>query len=71
MNTADYCPRGRELYAEWMAWLNASYRCVGNLLINPRLSTYRAYRQHVDNECDMCAERVQKVSGMHTRRSDE
>ena len=61
MNTADLCPRGRELYAEWMAW----HRQANSLptfikVVEQKSRAYQAYRQHVD-ECDYCKELADAV----------
>ena len=51
MNTADYCPRGRDLYEECLKWAEVWIRT--NKHDQQRISAYQAYRQHVD-ECDIC-----------------
>ena len=54
MNTADHCPRGRELKGEWQQWANR----VGNMpWLSPSkyelVQAWQDYRTHVDT-CDQC-----------------
>ena len=55
MNTADLCPRGQELKAEWKMWeqerkkwyhqpMSMSLRCM---------QAWQAYQEHV-RECEVC-----------------
>ena len=49
MNTADLCPRGRELYAEWMAWKERKFAQTAM----QEYYAYRAYQEHI-GECPFC-----------------
>ena len=56
MNTADYCPRGQELYMEWIAWKECIPSSMRQWLKLKEIAAYQRYRQHVD-ECDICKQK--------------
>jgi len=53
MNTADYCPRGRELYDEFEKCNNTYQKFQRIHMLFMLVDAQQAYRQHVD-ECDIC-----------------
>jgi len=58
MNTADLCAEGRELYAEYMAWINYREECFGNSTLmqiqRREHDAYRRFKEHVDG-CPICS----------------
>ena len=53
MNTTDYCPRGRELYAEYRIWWNNREWHPTKKVEQQTIRSWQKYRQHVD-ECELC-----------------
>ena len=53
MNTADYCPLGRELRAVWLVCKKQYKDITINKIDYKSWIAHKAYRQHVD-ECDIC-----------------
>lgn len=53
MNTADYCPEGREKYAEFMKWKDYATRNPWISVERVEKEAYRLFREHVD-KCDIC-----------------
>ena len=48
MNTGDYCPRGRELYAEYLAYTN-TYREYQRIhMMMAMIHAKREFERHVD-----------------------
>jgi len=57
MNTADYCAEGRELYAEYKAWLIYGESDWGMIMLQvarARNDAYRRFKEHV-NGCPICS----------------
>ena len=60
MNTADLCPRGRELKKE-LAKFNNTYQKFQRIhMLFMVMGAEQKYRQHVD-ECDYCKELADAV----------
>ena len=53
MNLGDYCPRGRELYAEYMVWHE---RHAYAWVVKQRIIAYQKFLEHVIRECAICKE---------------
>lgn len=53
MNTAELCPRARELYAIWKAWHERAFATYLMQYDKQRIRAWQQYREHVDS-CDMC-----------------
>jgi hypothetical protein len=65
MNTADYCPEGRELYAEYERCMR-TFREFARIHMQFMMTrAYQAYRQHVDNECDVCRTSTKGIRDAH------
>jgi hypothetical protein len=58
MNLTDLCPRGRELYAEYLSWRKRremwthSFQPIAFEVCD---ELYRDYQQHL-RECELCGE---------------
>ena len=54
MNTADLCPEGRTLYAEYLKLLSTYREFQRMHMMFAASNTYHRFLHHVDNECAIC-----------------